>query len=160
MIERVRPDMLSMHYNLHFEDETAYVAMSRPDDLLNHAKFDISKPLVILITGWKTDANDSNNEVLNMIYSAYRSRNEHNFVIIDTGHFIDSLYTWSALNTERIGQLISQSLVKLTLNYPIEKIHLIGHSLGAHIAGSAGRHIVYEIEEFIPRITGLDPAST
>lgn len=34
-----------------------------------------------------------------------------------------------------------------------------GHSLGAHIAGSAGRNLNYKTNKLLPRITGLDPAS-
>lgn len=34
-----------------------------------------------------------------------------------------------------------------------------GHSLGAHIAGSAGRNLNAMTSQLIPRITGLDPAN-
>lgn len=34
-----------------------------------------------------------------------------------------------------------------------------GHSLGAHIVGSAGRNFNYKTDKLIPRITGLDPAN-
>lgn len=34
----------------------------------------------------------------------------------------------------------------------------LGHSLGAHICGYAGRHFYNLTDQFIPRITGLDPA--
>lgn len=53
-------------------------------------------------------------------------------VFIDTAGFVDTLYTWSALNTEEIGNAIADSLRLLIETYPIENIHLIGHSLGAH----------------------------
>jgi pimeloyl-ACP methyl ester carboxylesterase len=41
---------------------------------------------------------------------------------------------------------------------PIENIHLMGHSLGAHIAGQAGRTFEEESGKLLPRITGFDPA--
>lgn len=34
-----------------------------------------------------------------------------------------------------------------------------GHSLGAHIAGAAGRQLHRSTKKLVPRITGLDPAS-
>lgn len=36
---------------------------------------------------------------------------------------------------------------------------ILGHSLGAHIAGAAGRNLFYKSEKLVPRITGLDPAN-
>lgn len=45
-----------------------------------------------------------------------------------TAGFVDTLYSWSAFNTEEIGKVIADSLVYLIKTYPIEKIHLIGMS--------------------------------
>lgn len=73
--------------------------------------------------------------------------------------YIDTLYTWSAFNTEAIGSLIADGLAILIQNYQIDNIHLIGHSLGAHIAGSAGRNLYFKTGKLLKRITGLDPAS-
>lgn len=71
---------------------------------------------------------------------------------------MDTLYSWSALNTEEIGYLISEGLAKLLDVVDVENIHLIGHSLGAHIVGSAGRNLQLKTGKTVPRITGLDPA--
>lgn len=78
---------------------------------------------------------------------------------VDSGTYVDTLYSWSALNTEAIGEKIGEGLALLSESYPLEKIHLIGHSPGAHIVGSAGRTFNYKTEKLLPRITGLDPAS-
>ena len=40
----------------------------------------------------------------------------------------------------------------------MELFHVIGHSLGAHIAGYAGAHLQQYFHVKLPRITGLDPA--
>lgn len=47
--------------------------------------------------------------------------------------YVDTLYEWSAFNTEDIGVYISKSIQQLIKNFPLERIHLIGHSLGAQI---------------------------
>lgn len=54
------------------------------------------------------------------------------FYLFMIAGFIDTLYTWSAFNTEEIGNIIANSLEILIKTYPISNIHLIGHSLGAH----------------------------
>lgn len=41
---------------------------------------------------------------------------------------MDTLYSWSAFNTEEIGNIISDSLKILTETYPIQNIQLIGKS--------------------------------
>ena len=39
-----------------------------------------------------------------------------------------------------------------------EETHLVGHSLGAHMAGYIGKELQLEQNRTLARITGLDPA--
>lgn len=50
------------------------------------------------------------------------------FYFIFQAGFVDTLYSWSAFNTEELGDIIAESLKILIRTYPIEKIHLIGES--------------------------------
>lgn len=43
-------------------------------------------------------------------------------------------------------------------NVPLANVHLIGHSLGAHIVGFAGKEVLRITGKKIEWITGLDPA--
>lgn len=73
---------------------------------------------------------------------------------------MDTLYEWSAVNTEEIGTLIGDALVNLTAaGYPLERLQLVGHSLGAHIIGQAGRTYTEQTGDLLVRLTGLDPAN-
>lgn len=80
--------------------------------------------------------------------------------LLDAANFIDTLYSWSALNTDPIGEYLAEALWQLDEDYVTKQVHLIGHSLGAQIAGSAGRY--YKLlsgGKPLPRVTGLDPAN-
>lgn len=63
------------------------------------------------------------------------------------------------------GQLVAKQLAKLIMlinkEYGIKsnRYHLIGFSLGAHIAGLTGMSLQLEGVGNVSRITGLDPAS-
>lgn len=48
------------------------------------------------------------------------------FPFVSKAGFVDTLYSWSAFNTEEIGNVIAESLKHLIKSYPIENIHLIG----------------------------------
>ncbi|KAI9589045.1 hypothetical protein GQX74_007214 [Glossina fuscipes] len=80
-------------------------------------------------------------------------------VAVDVARYVDTLYTWSALNTDILGKYIAEGLKFLIDVVPVKNIHLIGHSLGAHIMGAAGRQFQEMTHLRIPRITGLDPAN-
>lgn len=80
--------------------------------------------------------------------------------VLDAANYIDTLYTWSALNTDTIGEYLAEALLQLDLEYVTKKVHLIGHSLGAQIAGSAARYFQQlSGGQQLPRVTGLDPAN-
>ncbi|CAB0035582.1 unnamed protein product [Trichogramma brassicae] len=60
-------------------------------------------------------------------------------------------YVRAAANTRLVGRQLAK-LVR-SLNVTLDKVHLIGFSLGAHVAGFAGAELGN-----VSRITGLDPA--
>ncbi|XP_066457494.1 pancreatic triacylglycerol lipase-like [Eleutherodactylus coqui] len=66
-----------------------------------------------------------------------------------------TLYTQSANNIRVVGAEVAYfiSILSSQFNYSPANIHVIGHSLGAHAAGEAGKR-----SRGIARITGLDPA--
>lgn len=41
---------------------------------------------------------------------------------------------------------------------PLKNFHVLGHSLGAHVAGIAGQRVKSKLNSPLPWVTGLDPA--
>lgn len=48
------------------------------------------------------------------------------FQIVDAADYVDTLYSWSALNTDVIGEHIGVGLTHLIELTPLRNIHLIG----------------------------------
>ena len=70
-----------------------------------------------------------------------------------------TFYNSAVANTRVVGALVGffvERLLNIT-KAPPENVHLIGHSLGAHVVGYAGKRLK-KSNRRIGRITALDPA--
>lgn len=68
-------------------------------------------------------------------------------------------YTQAANNALDVGTSLGKCLAKLLRKgLDPNKIHLVGHSLGSHLVGKAGREFKKETGKKVGRVTGLDPA--
>lgn len=78
-----------------------------------------------------------------------------NVIVVDWAGGSLPLYTQATANTRLVGLELAYFINFLVKNYNLDpkRVHLIGHSLGAHTAGYAGALV-----NGIGRITGLDPA--
>ncbi|XP_030309094.1 pancreatic lipase-related protein 2 [Calypte anna] len=78
-----------------------------------------------------------------------------NCILTDWTGGSSGLYTEAVNNVRVVGAELAYlvTLLEKDYGYSPENIHFIGHSLGAHAAGEAGRR-----KPGIGRITGLDPA--
>ncbi|XP_040062001.1 pancreatic lipase-related protein 2-like [Ixodes scapularis] len=95
---------------------------------------------------------------------AFLEKIDCNFVVVLwTEGAKKPLYNIAAANTALVGRQIALLLRKLTEEFPetvlSSDVHLIGFSLGAHIAGFSGRTFTLITNKTIGRITGLDPAN-
>lgn len=46
--------------------------------------------------------------------------------MFDTADFIDSLYAWSAFNTEGVGRIVGSAIAEIGKEVDVNGIHLIG----------------------------------
>jgi predicted lipoprotein len=82
-----------------------------------------------MITGWNTDINETN-DAASSLWEAFKSRGDSNFILIDTARYVDTLYAWSAFNTQELGKAVGKGLAELINYFPLKNIHVMGHSLG------------------------------
>lgn len=93
------------------------------------------------------------------LVSAYLRHSELNIVGVDWSRLCSRDYVSAVKGArsaaERLGALLSWLEGH---GVCLEGVHLIGHSLGAHVAGLAAETLSGRARSRIGRITGLDPA--
>ncbi|KAM3962930.1 uncharacterized protein ACR2FA_003031 [Aphomia sociella] len=115
--------------------------------------FDSSRPTRIIVHGFGSNCD---NVWVYEMRSALMAVEECNVVCVDwEGGASMPNYLRAAANTRLVGKQLAMLLQGLAkhIDLRFEDVHLIGFSLGAHVAGFAGSEL-----RNISRITGLDPA--
>nr|XP_018906706.1 PREDICTED: uncharacterized protein LOC109036788 [Bemisia tabaci]XP_018906707.1 PREDICTED: uncharacterized protein LOC109036788 [Bemisia tabaci] len=115
--------------------------------------FNISAPTKVIVHGFGSSC--ANVWVYEM-RSALMTVEDCNVICVDweNGATIPN-YVRAAANTRLVGKQVAMLVEGLhtKLKLPIDNVHMIGFSLGAHVAGFAGAEL-----KNLSRITGLDPA--
>ncbi|XP_054729553.1 pancreatic triacylglycerol lipase [Anastrepha obliqua] len=83
-------------------------------------------------------------------------------VLIDWGGGSSPPYVQAVANIRLVGAITAHviHMIYEELHLPnLRNVHVIGHSLGSHLAGYAGYHLQQDFNLKLGRITGLDPAA-
>lgn len=113
-------------------------------------------PTRFITHGWLNDATSPVNIV---IRDAYLKKGQFNVIVVDWGKgAFNPNYFQAALSVDGVGEVVA-NMVKFLRQQSKETdpldITLVGHSLGAHVAGSAGRRLDPKVQN----IVALDPAN-
>ncbi|XP_023951766.1 uncharacterized protein LOC112055790 [Bicyclus anynana] len=115
--------------------------------------FDTARPTRVIVHGFGSNCD---NVWVYEMRSALMAVEECNVICVDwEGGASMPNYLRAAANTRLVGKQLAMLLEGLGqhIDMKFEDVHLIGFSLGAHVAGFAGSEL-----KNISRITGLDPA--
>lgn len=87
-------------------------------------------------------------------FTAYQAGEDVNVVAVNWPALSQSFYPLSASAITPVGQYTASFVDFLVLDVDVrpDHIHLVGHSLGAHIAGVAGEFVTFGN---LSRVTGL-----
>ncbi|KAM9797221.1 lipoprotein lipase [Syngnathus typhle] len=138
----------------HPEDDLCYILPGRADSLAACA-FNSTSKTFLIIHGW-TLSGMFESWVAKLVSALYEREQLANVIVVDWLSTAQNHYVVAAQNTKAVGQEVARFIdwIEETTNIPLDNLHLIGYSLGAHVAGFAGSHATNKVG----RITGLDPA--
>ncbi|XP_020777561.1 endothelial lipase [Boleophthalmus pectinirostris] len=148
------PIKFNMRKSLDLEQEGCYLQMGKKE-CLEECGFNATAKSIFIIHGW-TMSGMFENWMHKLVSAVMQRETEANVVVVDWISMAQQLYPDAVNHTRNVGQSIADMLdwLKDETQLPLENVHLIGYSLGAHVAGYAGTFV----QGTIGRITGLDPA--
>ncbi|CAG9861216.1 unnamed protein product [Phyllotreta striolata] len=115
--------------------------------------FNASKETVFIIHGWKANRKSVVNSI---IKDQILNFHDVNVFVVDWSPVSARNYISAKRSVEKLGEFVANFAKKLRSNSGLKftRLTLVGHSLGAHIAGCAGKALAGQISKII----GLDPA--
>ncbi|XP_026470036.1 endothelial lipase-like [Ctenocephalides felis] len=123
--------------------------------LLTIENFNPALETKVLIHGWMSGGNSS---FAVDIRNSYLESRDCNIIVVDWAPLSSNLfYPIPMQDTRIVGGKLARLLDYLVKHHgaDLNRVHLVGHSLGAHAAGYAGSLVT---TGKLARITGLDPA--
>lgn len=126
------------------------------DKSIEKSNFNAEHPTRFVIHGWfQSYLFPMNIE----IRDAWLSRGDYNIIVVDWPRARSLEYISSVLAVPGAGAKVAKMIDYLVKkhNISLDTLHIIGHSLGAHVAGYTGKSI--KTNGQVHTIIGLDPAS-
>ncbi|KAM3955879.1 LOW QUALITY PROTEIN: lipase member H [Aphomia sociella] len=111
--------------------------------------------LQIYVPGWWNTPTDDSSRAL----VAALLRKNPIVLVVDTRLIFRRGYIASASRVKALAQLLYNFITNVhRQGFPLSSIHIIGFSLGAHVAGMTGKLVQKGLRGNLGRITALDPA--
>lgn len=128
------------------------------NETLSGSSFNQENPTRVIIHGWLSDGSSLVNQ---LIRNAFFNRSEDfNVIVVDWGKVAKNIdYIEASVHVHEVGKVVAKFLENLLDFGQIDPLNvtLIGHSLGAQVAGYAGRNLRKPL--VLGTIVALDPAN-
>ncbi|KAJ1519687.1 hypothetical protein ONE63_004950 [Megalurothrips usitatus] len=160
----IEPPLTCPHPRIHFylytrttQENGQLVDVTKPESLLG-TPFNPKHPIKVLIHGFQGGRQFSPSTDLR---KAYFTRGDYNIFVVDYQTLVRlpclSQIQWSpSFLALCVSQLVTYVGTSTAGQAPPDRFHLIGYSIGAHIAGLVANYISSD-QGKLGRITGLDP---
>ncbi|XP_053152318.1 lipoprotein lipase isoform X2 [Hemicordylus capensis] len=136
------------------DEDTCYIVPGQETSVAK-CNFNHTSKTFMVIHGW-TVTGMYESWVPKLVKALYKREPHSNVIVVDWLARASLHYPISAKKTEVVGKDVAMFVdwMEDQFSYSLDKLHLLGYSLGAHAAGIAGSLTTNKIN----RITGLDPA--
>lgn len=128
------------------------------DDIISvqRSNYDPLRPLRVIVHGFQSN---HSSDVNTYIRAAYLESSDVNVISVDWSTGSDRIsinYGKSEEDVKTYGKILASFLDFLQSHYnnTFDRTTIVGHSLGAHLAGIAGKYVTGQLD----MIMGLDPA--
>ncbi|XP_031770727.2 pancreatic lipase-related protein 2 isoform X2 [Galleria mellonella] len=151
-------DIYLRFYNGNSATEYVDIPLSQASQILDTKGFNKNNPTVLYFHGFIETAQQ---ESVQVVANAYlEAKPDTNVVLLDWSNMSHGSYLVNAVgNTKKVGITTAEHLkTLLDSGLLLDKLHLIGHSLGSHVAGYTARELKNKYNKIIKRVTALDPA--
>lgn len=105
---------------------------------LTSIHLDLTLETVFVIHGWTVTYQD---EMPQTVKDSYLTKGDYNVILVDWSNIAGKNYVSAKHYVPDVGRLIGGFILLMVqrVGLIIEKVGLVGHSLGAHVSGVAGR---------------------
>ncbi|KAF9412372.1 hypothetical protein HW555_009117 [Spodoptera exigua] len=151
-------DFIKIIFYRQTAEEHVDVPLSQAQQLLEAQGFNLNNPTVFYIHGY---VEVPEQESIKVIVNAYlQAKPVTNVILLDWSEMAQGSYLLSAVwNAKTVGLAAAAQLNKLIdIGLPLEKLHIIGFSLGCQVAGYTARELKTRYNKIVKRLTVLDPA--
>uniref|UniRef100_A0A1A9WK45 Lipase domain-containing protein n=1 Tax=Glossina brevipalpis TaxID=37001 RepID=A0A1A9WK45_9MUSC len=154
---RERDDIKFMLYTRLNPFKTQFLYLS-DERRLRKSNFNFNYPLAIYLHGFSESATGEK-QSSQELKDAFLKSGNYNVILIDWSAMTAvPWYTNAVDNMPVVARYIARFMRFLVMQgYPVQRMHLIGFSLGAEVAGFIGKQL-QDWSINLKRITGLDPA--
>lgn len=121
-----------------------------PEEVFSDHPFNTTRETRLIIHGWK---NDFESDVNVIIRKAYNDVGLYNVIVVDWNGYAKSTYIYASNQVRKVATKVANFIDSSTLS--VDRVEIIGHSLGAHAAGLAARYVT---KGRTAAVWGLDPA--
>ncbi|KAG9328995.1 hypothetical protein JZ751_008490, partial [Albula glossodonta] len=123
----------NMRKSLDLDEDGCYLQPGKPE-CLRECGFNATAKTIFIIHGW-TMSGMFESWMHKLVSAVQQRETEANVVVVDWLTLAHQLYPDAVNNTKMVGQSIAVLLDWLQdeLQLPLESVHMIGYSLGAHV---------------------------